>query len=100
MREWTNQEGVGGRPVRVAGGLCDVGALRAFEGRSRDLLPDEPVHVAVDRGRTVAAPTGITVNYLSDLEVRTAWHLGPPRLHHDEGVIDVAGPRLGAERPA
>lgn len=68
--------------------LADVSALHATEP---DRAPGgEPIHVAVDRTRTVVAPAGVEVHYRQGLAGKVAWNLGPPRLHHDEAVVDVA----------
>ena len=69
--------------------LCDDSALRAFEPERR-ATEAGPIHVAVDRTRTIVAPAGVQVHYRQDLAEKVAWNLGPPRLHHDEAVVDVA----------
>lgn len=69
--------------------LCDVSALRAFEGVPSTRNEDQ-LHVAVDRSRTVVAPPGVVVHCRVDLDAQVAWHLGPPRLRYEEAVVDVA----------
>ncbi|WP_313407625.1 type IV toxin-antitoxin system AbiEi family antitoxin domain-containing protein [Aeromicrobium sp.] len=69
--------------------LCDESALRAFDP-DRTARDDDSIHVAIDRGRTAVAPAGVVLHHRIDLESHVAWNLGPPRLHHDEVIIDVA----------
>lgn len=71
--------------------LCAESALRAWNGPGhRDHDDTGPVHVAVDRSRTVVAPPGIVVHRLVELDARVRWNLGPPRLCIEEAVLDVA----------
>ncbi len=71
--------------------LCSVSALRAATGPGRRDHDDHaPVHVAVDRTRTVTSPPGVVVHRLHDLASRTQWNLSPPRLRIEEAVLDVA----------
>jgi hypothetical protein len=49
-----------------------------------------PVHVAVDRARTIVAPREVVVHRLADLEDRVQWNLAPSRLRIEEAVLDVA----------
>lgn len=69
--------------------LCDDSALRAFDPERRSAEAG-PIHVAVDRTRTVVAPAGVVVHYRVGLASRASWNLGPPRLRYDEAIIDVA----------
>lgn len=69
--------------------LSHESAIRAMDGPGRR-GGDGIVHVAVDRGRRVAAPDGVRVHYVSGLEAKTLWNLGPPRLRLEEAVLDLA----------
>ena len=71
--------------------LTHESALRACEGPGRRLSSHEVVHVAVDRHRRVTAPAGVVVHRLPRLEERVLWNLGPPRLHHEDAALEVAG---------
>lgn len=77
--------------------LCDLSALRTKDDRAA--LPttraDQLLHVAVDRHRsTLVTPRGVQVHHVQDLTGRVQWNASPPRLRHDEAVIDLAA-RLG-----
>jgi hypothetical protein len=64
-------------------------ALRAADGPGR--RDQEPViDVVVDHGRTVRPPPGVRVRRVRRLDARVQWNLAPPRLRHEEAVIDVA----------
>lgn len=51
---------------------------------------DEPIHVAVDRRRMVAAPGGVVLHQLAHLDTRVHWNLAPPRVRIEQAVLDVA----------
>jgi hypothetical protein len=71
--------------------LCATSALRAANGPGhRDHDDDGPIHVAIDRGRTVLTPSEIVAHRLIDLAARAQWNLSPPRLRVEEAVLDVA----------
>lgn len=46
-----------------------------------------PIHVAVDRSRTVVPPAGVVRHYLSDLERRVLWNASPPRVRLEHAVL-------------
>jgi hypothetical protein len=46
--------------------------------------------VAVDRMRSVAAPTGVVVHRHVGLADRVLWNASPPRMRVDEALLDVA----------
>ncbi|WP_235734929.1 hypothetical protein [Nocardioides alcanivorans] len=69
--------------------LCAESALRAWDGPGRRGHPDAgAIHIAVDRNRHVVPPPGVVVHRLADLEGKSQWHLGPPRLRIEEAVVD------------
>ena len=69
--------------------LAGVSALRAADGPGRG-ADAGPIVVAVPRDRRVVAPDGVRVLRTFDLGGRVHWNLGPPRMHYDEAVLDVA----------
>ena len=76
--------------------LCAESALRAANGPGhRDHDDTGPIHIAVDRSRTVVAPPGVVLHRLVDLDRRAQWNLAPPRLRIEEAVIDVAAAAPG-----
>lgn len=71
--------------------LCDESALRAVEGPGRrDRDDNDPVHVAVDRNRSVRPPPKVVVHRMADLDRKTQWNASPPRLRVEEAALDVA----------
>ncbi len=71
--------------------LCHGSALRATDGPGRrDQADAGPIHVAVDRKRSVAAPDGVVLHQLAHLGAKALWHASPPRLRVEEAVLDVA----------
>ncbi len=71
--------------------LCHDSAIRVTDGPGRREHPDGgPIHVAVAHGRTVAAPDGVRVHHVAELETRAQWHLSPPRLRIEEALVDLA----------
>lgn len=51
---------------------------------------DGPIHVAVARGRSVVAHSGMVVHHVVDLKRRVEWGLLPPRVRIEEALIDLA----------
>jgi hypothetical protein len=72
--------------------LCGASALRADDGPGRRDRVDEhgPIHVAVDRDRSVRPPAEVVVHRLADLDGKARWNLSPPRLRVEEALLDVA----------
>ena len=71
--------------------LCSGSALREANGPGHREHDDSgPIHIAVDRSRTVLPPPGVVLHRLVDLDVRAQWNLTPPRLRIEEAVLDVA----------
>ena len=76
--------------------LCHGSAIRAADGPGRrDRRDDDPIHVAIDRKRTVAAPPGVLVHRLAGLATQTQWNTSPPRIRIEEAVLDVASSAAG-----
>jgi len=69
--------------------LCHRSALRAEDGPGRREGAGV-IHVAVDRDRSPAAPPGVRLHRMADLDARVAWHLSPPRVRIEHAVLDVA----------
>lgn len=62
--------------------LCFESALEA------DTLP---IHVAVAQRRPMLTePAGVRIHHLVNLQERVLWNVSPPRMRHDEAVLDVA----------
>ncbi len=71
--------------------LCHDSAIRAADGPGRrDRDDTSPLHVAVERDRAFTAPAGVVPHRLADLDLKTHWNLGPPRLRIEQAVLDVA----------
>jgi hypothetical protein len=71
--------------------LSHDSAIRAADGPGRRDRDDEcPIHVAIDRSRTVVAPSGVVIHQLADLEHKVQWNLAPPRVRIEHAVLDVA----------
>jgi hypothetical protein len=51
---------------------------------------DGAIHVAVDRSRHVARLPGVVLHRTVRLEARAHWISSPPRLPHEDAVVDVA----------
>lgn len=51
---------------------------------------DGPIHVAVDRTRTVLESPGVVRHYVAGLDRRVQWNLSPPRVRIEEAVLDIA----------
>ena len=60
--------------------LSHRSALRAADGPGRREVDDAPIHVAVDRRRTVEPPPGVVRHYLGGLDQRVLWNASPPRV--------------------
>jgi hypothetical protein len=80
--------------VLTAGGsaaLFGTSALRAMNGpglRGHD--ERGPIHVAVDRHRSVASPNGVVLHRVTRLHAKVLWNMSPPRMRAEEAVLDVA----------
>ena len=61
--------------------LCHGSAVRLGAG---------PLHVAIDRDRSPAAPSGVRLHRLVDLDRKVLWSASPPRVRLEEAVLDVA----------
>lgn len=71
--------------------LCAESALRAANGPGHRGHDDAgPIRVAVERARTVSAPSDVQVHRLVGLQTRVQWNRSPPRLRIEEAVLDVA----------
>lgn len=68
--------------------LYGESALRAAEGPGR--RRDEPLQIAVDRHRSLSAPSGVRLHRMSHLRERVLWNLGPPRVRYEDAALDVA----------
>ena len=79
----------GGVLLLAPAALAGDTAMRATEGPGRHQV-DEPVHLAIGRGRRVTAPTGITVVRKDRLDEQVLWNRSPPRMRYEEAAIDVA----------
>lgn len=69
--------------------LCHQSALRAADGPGRTTVGG-PIHVAVDRRRSPAAPVGVRLHQLSHLDDRVQWNLAPPRVRIENAVLQLA----------
>lgn len=70
--------------------LSHESAIQAPRLVSGHLPGDGPIHVAVDRRRTVDAPDGVLLHQLACLEPKVQWNLAPPRVRIEQAVLDVA----------
>ena len=70
--------------------LSHRSALRAADGPGRREVDDAPIHVAVDRRRTVEPPPGVVRHYLGGLDQRVLWNASPPRVRVEHAVLDLA----------
>jgi hypothetical protein len=86
QRAWAGVLGAGGEAA-----LFGVSALRATNGPGLRGHDDEgPIHVAVDRHRSIAAPDGVVLHRVVRLQGKVQWNLSPPRMRLEEAVLDVA----------
>lgn len=70
--------------------LAGSSALRADNGPGmRGFAEDDPIEVAVDVARTVQPKPDVRVRRMAGLAARTRWNTSPPRLRHEEAVLDV-----------
>ena len=70
--------------------LCDDSALRAADGPGRTGRDDRVIHLGVDRGRSLAVPTGYRLHRLGRFDDKVQWNKTPPRVRIEEALIDVA----------
>lgn len=71
--------------------LCHDSALRLLDGPGRrGRRSDDPIHVAVDRKRTVLAPDGVVLHRLARLDSRVQWQRSPPHVRVEDAVLDLA----------
>ena len=70
--------------------LSHGSALRVLDGPGRRDRDEEPIHVAVDRSRTVDPPPGVVRHYLGWLDQRVQWNASPPRVRIEHAVLDLA----------
>ena len=71
--------------------LCHSSTLRRTDGPGPREHDDRgPIHVAIDRNRSVRAPAGVIVHQLSSLETKALWNTSPPRLRIEEAALDLA----------
>lgn len=70
--------------------LAGDSALRAAEGPGRSGRDESVIHLAVDRDRHAAVPTGYRVHRISSFHDRVMWNTSPPRVRIEEALIDVA----------
>lgn len=71
--------------------LCQDSALRAVEGPGRRDHDDPgPIHVAVDRSRTVSRRPGIVVHQTGQFQLKVLSNTSPPRLRIEHAALDVA----------
>lgn len=68
--------------------LSHESALRADDGPGRS--SDRRIHVAVDRHRSPAAPVGVRMHHVGDLDAKVRWNDTPPRVRLEEVVVDLA----------
>lgn len=70
--------------------LADQSAIRAADGPGRTGSAFEPIHVAVDRKRTLIAPADVRIHRVSHLTERVLWNASPPRMRVEHALIRVA----------
>ncbi|MDT0202916.1 type IV toxin-antitoxin system AbiEi family antitoxin domain-containing protein [Nocardioides sp. AE5] len=76
--------------------LSHDSALRAVDGPGRrDRSAGGPVHVAVDRSRTVTRRSGIVVHQMAGFDSKALLHTAPPRIRVEEAALDVAAAAAG-----
>lgn len=72
--------------------LSHDSALRATDGPGRRARhDDDPIHVAIDRKRTVLAPVGVIPHQVAGFAARVQWNASPPRVRIEHAVLDLAG---------
>jgi len=70
--------------------LSHDSAVRAILRDGTQSLDDTTVDVAVDRGRSLVAPSGVRLHRLADFENRVRWHADPPTVTYEDAVLDLA----------
>lgn len=72
--------------------LCHDSALRAVDGPGRrGRQDDDPIHVAIDRGRSYSpGPDWIVPHYVPRLAEKVQWNASPPRVKVEHAVLDLA----------
>jgi len=71
--------------------LCSESALRAADGPGRRGADTAPIHVAIDRRRSLVADGDhVVVHHLADLDDKVAWNKSPPRIRIEHAVLDRA----------
>ena len=70
--------------------LSRTSAIRAANGPGRREPDDGPLHIAVDRTRSIEQPPGLRLHRLADLESKVQWNRSPPRVRIEHAVLDVA----------
>jgi hypothetical protein len=58
----------------------------------RNMAEDE-IRVAVDRGRSLRAPSGVSLIRLKGFDQRVLWHRTPPRLRVEDAALEAASRR-------
>ena len=88
-RSWTQRAWVAVLACWPAA-LAGRSALRADNGPGMRGFDDAaPIEVAVDVGRTVRDKPDVRVRRMAGLAARTRWNVSPPRVRHEEAVLDV-----------
>lgn len=70
--------------------LSHASAVRALDGPGRREADVGPIHIAVDRTRTVRTPAGVVRHYVTDLADRVQWNASPPRMRIEHATLDLA----------
>lgn len=70
--------------------LAAESAIRAADGPGRAGASSGPIHVAIDRKRTLVAPPGVRILRVSHLAERVLWNVSPPRVRLEHAVLEVA----------
>ena len=70
--------------------LCHDSAIRATDGPGRSGRDDRTIHLAIDRGRSLAVPPGYRLHRLARLDDKVQWNTTPPRVRIEEALIDVS----------
>lgn len=70
--------------------LCHDSAIRAADGPGRSGRDDRVIHLAVDRQRSLAVPSGYRLHRLARFDDTVQWNRTPPRVRIEEALIDVS----------
>jgi hypothetical protein len=70
--------------------LSHDSAVRAGDGPGCRARDESTIHVAVDRHRSLVAPPGVRRHRMSGFGQRVRWNLGPPRIHYEDALLDIA----------